>query len=51
MDERKIFSASVDRLVLKTMADQSPKAQYQAAKPRSNALRSRRGDRSTKEIL
>ena len=33
-DERKILEALVDRLVLKTMADQSPKAQYQAAKPR-----------------
>jgi hypothetical protein len=28
------FTAVVDRLVLKTMANQSPKAQYQAAKPR-----------------
>jgi hypothetical protein len=30
----KSLQALVDRLVLKTMADQSPKAQYQAAKPR-----------------
>ena len=32
--KRKILQALVDRLFLKTMADQSPKAQYQAAKPR-----------------
>jgi hypothetical protein len=32
--KEKFLQALVDRLVLKTMADQSPKAQYQAAKPR-----------------
>jgi hypothetical protein len=34
----------VDRLVLKAMADEAPKARYQAAKPRSfaNALRTTR---------
>jgi len=47
-DERKKFTSLVDRLVLKTMADQSPKAQYQAAKRVSNALRT---TRSTTEIL
>jgi hypothetical protein len=38
----------VDRFVLKTMANQSPKAQYQAASRVANALRT---TRSTKEIL
>jgi len=39
----------VDRLVLKTMARESPKAQISGAKSRifANALRSRRGYRST----
>jgi hypothetical protein len=32
--KEKILEALVERLVLKTMADQSPKAQCQAAKPR-----------------
>jgi hypothetical protein len=32
--KEKFLQALVDRLVLKTMADQSPKAQYQAAEPR-----------------
>jgi hypothetical protein len=37
-DEKKNFTALVDRLVLKTMADQSPKAQYQAAKRRFQSV-------------
>jgi hypothetical protein len=44
----KFLQALVDRLVLKTMADQSPKAQYQAAKPRCQRVET---TRSTKEIL
>jgi hypothetical protein len=43
-------AALVDRLVRKTMAQRSPKAQIfrgRAARDAPNALRSRRGDRST----
>jgi hypothetical protein len=36
--KEKFLQALVDRLVLKTMADQSPKAQYQAAEPRSQRV-------------
>jgi hypothetical protein len=47
-DERKILEALVDRLVPKAMADQSPTAQYQAAKPRCRRVED---TRSTTEIL
>jgi hypothetical protein len=42
------FTARVDRFVLKTMADQSPKAQYQRRSRFANALRT---TRSTHGIL
>jgi hypothetical protein len=44
------LTAKVDRLLLKTMRKESPKAQIiggKAAYFSANALRSRRGDRST----
>jgi predicted metalloprotease with PDZ domain len=37
-EKNKISEILVDRLVLKTMAEQSPEAQIPAAKPHSNAL-------------
>jgi hypothetical protein len=50
-DEKKNLQTLVDHLVLQAMAERLIKTRIKRLSRVSNALRSRRGDRSTKGIL